>query len=574
MVPDVSGIDKIFDYIVPESLLSRVHIGVRVRVNLNGRRVPGWIVSLNSEEDAQLTVPRERLSEIVSVSGHGVEPDVVPLTRWLATEFFGSWRSALSRANAPTVRSTVSHPRHGTPSAVGDDAVITASRRLAAHGGGLLVVPPTASVLSVVADVAHNGTVLVVCPTQNMASLGAASLRRRGLTTAVVPDEWHVARVGVDVVLGARSAVLAPCANLAAIVVVDEHDELHHDERSPTWNSVSVARQRATMANVPVFFASALPSVESVVSEDQRTEVVDDPKMWPRFVIENLDDVSVAGSLLSSELLQSVARSDETTVCVLNTKGKARLIICKSCRAVQSCSTCSSLLTQNDDGVLQCLRCDTEAGAVCVACGRTAFVVPRVGVSQLIAQLEKSTRKHIVEITSDSDNSWVKGSVFVGTEAALFRVPNADTVVFADIDRDLSAPRITAPREVAALLLRAARLVGSSGTVVIQTRSPHHPLLQAFADSHPTRALHDWNLKDIEQRRLFGLPPFSVMASVSLGDDELINTDVLPAGIISAVENGRTILKASTRHMLAQSFEKLREMYGNRLRVHADPTRY
>ena len=574
MVPDVSGIDKIFDYIVPESLVARVHVGARVRVNLNGRRVPGWIVSLANEEDAHLTVPRERLSEIVSVSGHGVEPDVVPLTRWLATEFFGSWRSALSRANAPTVRSAVSHPRHGKVAAVTEDVVIAASRRLMKQGGGLLVVPPTASILSVVADLAQQGSVLVVCPTQNLASLGAASLRRRGLTTAVVPDDWHVARVGVDVVLGARSAVMAPCANLAAIVVVDEHDELHHDERSPTWNSVSVARQRAAMANVPLILTSALPSVESSVIDVDRTEVIDEPNMWPRFVIENLDDVSVAGSLLSSELLQSVTRTDETTVCVLNTKGKARLIICKSCRVVQSCPTCSSLLAQNDDGVLHCLRCGADAGAVCIACGRTAFVVPRVGVSQLMSQLEKSTRKHIVEITSDSDNSWVKGSVFVGTEAALFRVPNANTVVFADIDRDLSAPRITAPREVAALLLRAARLVGSSGTVVIQTRSPHHPLLQAFAHSHPARALLDWGLKDIEQRRFFGLPPFSVMASVSLADDEPINANGLPAEITTAFENNRTILKAPTRHMLAQSIEKLREMYGNRLRVHADPTRY
>lgn len=80
MVPDVSGIDKIFDYIVPESLVARAHVGARVRVNLNGRRVPGWIVALASENEAELTVPLERLSPIVSVSGHGVEPEVVPLT--------------------------------------------------------------------------------------------------------------------------------------------------------------------------------------------------------------------------------------------------------------------------------------------------------------------------------------------------------------------------------------------------------------------------------------------------------------------------------------------------------------
>jgi len=574
VVPDVSGIDKIFDYIVPESLVVRVHVGARVRVNLNGRRVPGWIVALADEHDAQLTIPIERLSPVVSVSGHGVESDIVPLTKWLAEEFYGSWRSALSRASAPTVRSTVMHPRRGKLSAVVDDTVVDAARRLTTKGGGLLVVPPSASVLNVVADLSQKGSVLVVCPTQNMASLGAASLRRRGLTTAVIPDDWHVARVGVDVVLGARSAVLAPCAGLSAIVVIDEHDELHHDERSPTWNSVSVARQRATQAGVPLILSSAVPSAESVVTEASRTEVVHDADLWPRFVIENLDDVPVAGSLLSSTLLSSITRPNETTVCVLNTKGKARLLVCKSCRAVQACGTCASLLTQDDQGVLHCARCQQDAGSVCVSCGRTTFTVPRGGVSQLVAQLHKSTQKSIVEVTAESDNSWVKGSVFVGTEAALFRVPTADTVVFADIDRDLSAPRVTASREVAALIVRAARLVGARGTVVIQTRTPHHPLLSAFANEQPMQALQEWNTRDIEQRQAFMLPPFALMASVSLADDEPFVDVQLPDGVSSALMAHQLVVRAGTRELLTAAIGSLREKYGTRLRVHADPTRY
>ena len=574
MVPDVSGIDKIFDYIVPKSLVGRIHVGARVRVNLNGRRVPGWIVALADEADAHLTVPLERLAPIVSVSGHGVEPEIVPLTQWLASEFLGTWRAALSRASAPTVRSGNIHPRHGTASPVVEDSVIAASRRLVTAGGGLLVAPPSASVLNVVADLAQHGAVLVVCPTQNMASLGAASLRRRGLTTAVVPDDWHIARVGVDVVLGARSAALAPCARLSAIVVIDEHDELHHDERAPTWNAVSVAQERSRRAGVPLVLTSALPSAESAVAHRESTEVINEQPLWPRFIIENLDDVPVAGSLLSSALLSSVTQINETTVCVLNTKGKARLLVCKSCRTVQACTTCSSLLSQNDDGQLSCLRCQTDQGSVCLSCGRTAFSVPRGGVAQLISQLEKSTRKSIVEVTAESDNSWTQGSVFVGTEAALFRVPHADTVVFADIDRDLSAPRVTAPREVAALLIRAARLVGSRGTVVVQTRTPNHPLLMAFGDSNVTEGLMEWNLKDIEQRRVFSLPPFAELVSVSLADDESFVGMPTLDGVDTALMSGQLILKSISRDSLREAIDVLRGHYGARLRVHADPTRY
>ena len=452
--------------------------------------------------------------------------------------------------------------------------MIAASRRLVTAGGGLLVAPPSASVLNVVADLAQHGAVLVVCPTQNMASLGAASLRRRGLTTAVVPDDWHIARVGVDVVLGARSAVLAPCAGLSAIVVIDEHDELHHDERAPTWNAVSVAQERSSRARVPLILTSALPSAESAVAHQESTEVINEQSLWPRFIIENLDDVPVAGSLLSSALLSSVTQTSETTVCVLNTKGKARLLICKSCRTVQACATCSSLLSQNDDGQLSCLRCQTNQGSVCLSCGRTAFSVPRGGVSQLISQLEKSTKKPIVEITAESDNTWTQGSVFVGTEAALFRVPHADTVVFADIDRDLSAPRVTAPREVAALLIRAARLVGSRGTIVVQTRTPNHPLLMAFGDSNVTQGLMEWSTKDIEQRRVFSLPPFAELVSLSLADDETFADMPTLNDVDTALMSGQLILKSISRDSLREAIDVLRGHYGARLRVHADPTRY
>ena len=576
MVPDVSGIDKIFDYLVPESLAGRVQVGHRVRINLNGRRVGGWVVSLLTSEDAaeHLTVPFERLVPIVSVSGHGVEQELVSLTRWMADEFFGSWRATLSRASAPHVRAHNVHARHGSSPSLPTDSVATHAVKLANAGGGLLVVPPCASALNAVAALTARGPVLAVCPTQRMAVLGAAALRRRGLTTAVVDDEWDNARAGVDVVIGARSAVLAPCANMSAIVVIDEHDELHHDERAPTWNAVSVAQERARRAGVPCVLTTATPSAESSVLFEHAVERVTEGPQWPRIVIENLDAVPVAGSLLSSQLLTAVSSQGSTTVCVLNTKGKARLIVCKSCREVQKCSQCSSLLSQDDQGALTCSRCDESKGSVCQSCGRTSFTVPRGGVSQLVSQLEKSTQRSIIEVTAESDDNWTTGSVFVGTEAVLFRVPQANTVVFADIDRDLGAPRITAQREVLSLIARASRLVGTNGTVVVQTRSPGHPLLVALGQDDVSEALHAWNEADVAQRRAFTLPPYAVMAHVSLAESHSFSALPTLDDVHVARDGEALILRASSRDQVRHAVQMLRETYGTALRVHADPTRY
>ena len=575
MVPEVSGIDKVFDYLVPESLVPRVGRGTRVRIDLNGRRVGGWIVEIGSaDERTDVQVDISRLVPIVSVSGDGVEPEVVPLTQWMSQQWYGSWRATLSSASAPRMRGRHVNPRRGPNPTFPNDEVTKATRELVSRGGGLLMVPPLASALHVVAELARDGSVLVVCPTQRMAVMGAAALRRRGFTTALVPDDWDAAKSGVDIVIGARSAVLAPCAGLSSIVVIDEHDELHHEERAPTWNAPHVARERARRANVPCVLTSPVPSAAAMQVESDVAKVSLGEVQWPTISIVDLDDVPVSGSLLSSELLDSATTPGLTTVCVLNTKGKARLIACKSCRAVQACGECSSLLTQSDDGELFCVRCQTAAGSVCVSCGRTSFVVPRGGVSQLVSQVVKSTRNPVVEVTAESDDTWTKGSVFIGTEAVLYRIPSTDAVIFADIDRDLGAPRITASREVLSLVARAARIVGPHGRVVIQTRQPQHPLLQALATTDPSTALLGWMQKDIEQRQAFSLPPFSSMVRVSVAAPKSLDDVPSLSNVDVARDDDSLVVKSVDSAALAAAVQVLRQHYGTALRVHADPKRY
>ena len=575
MVPEVSGIDKVFDYLVPESLVPRVGRGTRVRIDLNGRRVGGWIVEIGSaEERTDVQVDIARLAPIISVSGDGVDPDVLPLTKWMSQRWFGSWRATLSSASAPRMRGRIVNPRRGQKITFPEDAVTVAARERVQLGGGLLVVPPLASALNVVAELARNGSVLVVCPTQRMAVLGAAALRRRGFTTALVPDDWDAAKAGVDIVIGARSAVLAPCANLSSIVVIDEHDELHHEERAPTWNASDVAQERARRANIPYVLTSAIPSAQALHEHVDSTSIVNLERTWPKIEVVNLDDVPVAGSLLSSEMLGSISAVGATTVCVLNTKGKARLIACKACRAVQACGTCGSLLTQDDNGELMCIRCNESAGAVCVSCGRTSFVVPRGGVSQLVSQVVKSTRNPVIEVTADSEDTWTKGTVFIGTEAVLYRIPQTDAVVFADIDRDLSAPRLTAAREVLSLVARAARLVGASGRIIIQSRQPSHPLLVALASENPQAAILQWMQNDLAQRRMFSMPPFASMVRVSVVAPKSFDDLPVLSGVDVAREESTLIVKSLETKNLSEAIQVLRTHYGTSLRVHADPKRY
>ena len=231
-------------------------------------------------------------------------------------------------------------------------------------------------------------------------------------------------------------------------------------------------------------------------------------------------------------------------------------------------------MTYDDASNLWCVRCQEMHGGVCLACGRAAFTVPRGGVSQLVSQIQASTRNPVIEISSDTPDDWSKGTVFIGTEAVLHRIPSADTVVFADIDRDLGAPRMTGAHEVLSMIAKAARMVGAKGTLVIQTRQVDNPLIVALSHSNVSFALKKWSDDDSEQRRAMTLPPFGAIARVSVKAPRSITEVTLPAGVNMARDDDAFLLRASSRVELDAAVALLREEFGTAVRIHIDPYRF
>ena len=77
------------------------------------------------------------------------------------------------------------------------------------------------------------------------------------------PRDWAQGAAGATVV-GTRAAAWAPVGDLAAVVVVDEHDEAHQQEQAPTWHARDVALERAARAQVPCLLLSPCPSLEAL----------------------------------------------------------------------------------------------------------------------------------------------------------------------------------------------------------------------------------------------------------------------------------------------------------------------
>lgn len=108
----------------------------------------------------------------------------------------------------------------------------------------------------------------------------------------------------------------------------------------------------------------------------------------------------------------------------------------------------------------------------------------RPGTARLREDLEALAQRRVIEVVAGSDNAAVSDAdVLIGTEAVLHAAGRADTVIVLDADSELLAPRMRAGDSFVALVLRAARLVGADGRVMLVTRQPDHPVIRALAQA-------------------------------------------------------------------------------------------
>lgn len=569
VLPDVTGLDKSFDYLIPDDLRERVQVGTIVRVELHGRRIGGWVTHVLDDTDAAVDVAG--LKPIAKVTGHGPSADVIELAEWARVRWAARRMRPLLVAASPK-RAVVSLP---PPSRRANNPAPSspATTELLAGGGGVLRLPPRSDVLPAVLSAIAVGPTLVVVPTVADASLLASRLRRAGATVAFVPDDWAAAAGGIDVVVGTRSAAWMPCAGMAAAVVIDEHDEALQEERSPTWHARDVVAERCRRAGVPAVFVSPIPTLVAVEELAGPVGVAHPPRdrearHWPVVqVVDRGDDDPWKRSLVTSELIERIRDPLQRVLCISNITGRARVLACRSCRALIRCEACDAAVGLGDDGGLACRRCGTRRPPVCQECGSGAFANLRPGVTRIAEELEAAANRPVVVVTGKDDEPPPRSDLYVGTEAALHRVAPVDVVAFLEFDSEMLAPRFRASEQALALLVRAGRL---APTVLVQTFDPDHEVLRAATQGEPSIVVDG----ERGRRELLGLPPYGALASVT-GAFSAEMVSQLDTSVVQVGGDGddRYLLRAMSWTALGEAINATERPPGSRIRVSVDPPR-
>lgn len=584
---DVTGIHKEFDYLIEAADAGRVTVGTEVRVRLGARNVGGWITALDVD-----TPTGVHLQPVRKVRGIGPPAAIVDLARWAAWRWAGHPAHLLRLASAPAVVS--GRPTAGRHSAITprDAPFVDLVARATAGGSSVLRLPPgidrVPAIRALLAEAMQghpSGSAIVACPSRRAAARLAEALGGAGFAVADLAADgaatarsraWATAAAGGRVVVGTRTAVWAPVPDTAVMIIVDEHDEAYQSTRTPTWHARDVLAERARRAGVPFVQLSPCPSLEALTASLLVTPTrLAERAGWP--LLEVIDrrgeDPRTASSPFSEHLGEVLDRSGRT-VCVLNRTGRTRLLACRTCDALTRCEQCGAAVHAPAAADLVCPRCSATRPRVCAVCGSAALKNLRIGVSRARDELEALVGEPVAEVSKDGGivGDPARSRLVIGTEAVLHRIGPVSTVVFLDVDQELTAPRFRASEQALTLLARAARLLGprSSGhRLVVQTRIPDHPVLTAVSAGDPGVV----SGAEATLRETLGFPPFSALALVTgAGSAEFVAridpsvVDVLDGG------DGTWLLRGADHHLLCETLAGTPRPEA-RLRIEVDPVR-
>ena len=371
-----------------------------------------------------------------------------------------------------------------------------------------------------------------------------------GLTPRQRLDAWQQIRMGLKpIVIGARSAVFAPVADLKVIVVDEEHDPSFKQEDGVRYNARDVALVRARDERALAVLGSATPALETYEQARAgryrwlRLDTRPTPRPLPQVELVSLavhrpDPDTLLTAKLKAALAETVT-AGEQAILFLNRRGFATTLVCSECGALHQCPDCSapSMTYHLQRNRLMCHLCGHIEGppAHCRSCGQGELLHGSAGTERIeLAVTKEIPRARVLRL--DRDTSRGKGlidtlarfrnreaDILVGTQMLSkgHDFPGVTLVGVLQADHGLGMPDLRAAERTFQLLTQVSGRAGRgdrAGRVLVQAYAVSHPAI-ARAAEHDFAGFAAWELA---QRQALGNPPFGFLALVRIsGPDEV-----------------------------------------------------
>ncbi|WP_047690602.1 primosomal protein N' [Vibrio sp. ZOR0018] len=358
-----------------------------------------------------------------------------------------------------------------------------------------------------------------------------------GLNETERLNAWLAARDNIaGIIIGTRSALLTPFADLGIIIVDEEHDASYKQQDSLRYHARDVAVMRANLEQIPIVLGSATPALETLhnalsgkyhhLSLTQRAGVAV-PTKNKVLDVKGLFLESGLSAPLIAEMRKHLSAGNQVML-FLNRRGFSPALMCHECGWIAECKRCDAYYTFHQySSDMRCHHCGSQRPVVhqCQGCGSTQLVTVGVGTEQLEAQLAQLFPEYKT-VRIDRDSTRRKGSlesalssirqgeyqILIGTQmlAKGHHFPDVTLVALLDVDGSLYSSDFRAAERLAQLFTQVAGRAGRAskpGEVILQTHHPEHSLLQALLQ----KDYRHFAETALEERKIAMLPPYTYL---------------------------------------------------------------
>lgn len=353
-------------------------------------------------------------------------------------------------------------------------------------------------------------------------------------------QNWLLASKGhADVVIGTRSAVLAPLPRLGLVIIDEEHDGSLKQQDGFRYHARDLAMVRARDRSCPIVLGTATPSFETLhnaesgrYTELKLTQRAGDatPPIMSLLDIRRRPLIEGMSDRLFDAIDKHLEAGNQALI-FINRRGFAPTLLCNDCGACADCSRCDAHMTVHAKRArLRCHHCGSERPVpdACDSCGSLELDRVGYGTERIAAALEERY-PDVVVARIDRDSTRRKGALQAQLEAATsgharllvgtqmlakgHHFPGVTLVCVLDADRGLFGTDFRALEQMGQLILQVAGRAGreeKQGTVLIQTRNPDNVIMQTLvAEGYPAFAK-----LALDDRRVAMLPPYAYVALV------------------------------------------------------------
>ncbi|HTY09461.1 MAG TPA: primosomal protein N' [Bacteroidota bacterium] len=382
-------------------------------------------------------------------------------------------------------------------------------------------------------------------------------------------DAWRFCKSGkYSIVIGPRSAIFAPLANLGLIVVDEEHEASYKQfDSTPRYNARDVAVIRGSQIGAAVVLGSATPSVESFYNaQTKKYTLLELPERIDDAVLPSITLVNMAEdrklryaemkneakhlgkkafekgfhsiSSLLEEKIRDRLRKGEGMILLQNRRGFAPFMECLDCGHVERCDRCDVTLTYHlAKKHLRCHYCGSvrPMPADCPECRGTQLKLQGFGTQRVEQDLAALFPQAKV-LRMDLDTTTRRGAhdkilqefgrgeadILLGTQmvAKGLDFPRVTLVGVISADTQMMLPDFRSAERTFQLLTQVAGRAGRSslkGEVVIQSYQTGHYGLKYVLDHN----YDGFYREELHYRQSAVYPPFARLILIECkGTDE------------------------------------------------------